>query len=473
MSASTALLPEYIVVVAVLVTMIAAMIRRPGGTVASWVALIGILGALWATIDLWTMHIHPAVFFNQSLTVDNYSLFVNVLVLIAASSTLLLGWTGEREHEEFPILVLIAALGMMSLGMVGNLIALFLGIEVLSLPLYVLSASHRTVFGGEAGLKYLLLGAFSSGILLFGLALVYGATGTMNFVDFASSVNVHSPLLAAGLMLTLVGLLFKLGIVPFHMWVPDVYEGSPMPVTNFMAFGTKVGAAVILLRLLAYGFYMSPQDWGPALGYLALLTMIVGNLLALPQNDLKRLFGYSGIGHAGFLLIGVAVHSVVGAKAMLFYLLPYGLAVIGAFAILTMMGTDKETVTISDLAGMARQKPWAAALFIVFMFSFAGIPLTGGFVGKLYLLQAALFAHQPGLAIGLVLGTFLGLGAYLRPLQAMFRTRQGESNMAGWNVNWSHVVVLVVAVVGTVGLGVYPTPVVHWVSQSANFFWLH
>ena len=227
MSASTALLPEYIVVVAVLVTMIAAMIRRPGGTVASWVALIGILGALWATIDLWTMHIHPAVFFNQSLTVDNYSLFVNVLVLIAASSTLLLGWTGEREHEEFPILVLIAALGMMSLGMVGNLIALFLGIEVLSLPLYVLSASHRTVFGGEAGLKYLLLGAFSSGILLFGLALVYGATGTMNFVDFASSVNVHSPLLAAGLMLTLVGLLFKLGIVPFHMWVPKSKYLSP------------------------------------------------------------------------------------------------------------------------------------------------------------------------------------------------------------------------------------------------------
>ncbi|SMC05303.1 NADH-quinone oxidoreductase subunit N [Sulfobacillus thermosulfidooxidans DSM 9293] len=473
MSATTALLPDYIIGITILVTMIAAMIRHERGTLSSWVALIGTLGGLWATIDLWTQHIKPMVFYNQSLTVDNYSLFVNILVLIAAGSTLLLGWTGEQEHEEFPILVLIAALGMMSLGMAANLISLFLGIEVLSLPLYVLAASHRNALGGEAGLKYLLLGAFSSGILLFGLALIYGAAGTMNFIDFASSVNNNSPLLAAGLMLTLVGLLFKLGIVPFHMWVPDVYEGSPTPVTSFMAFGTKVGAAVILLRLLAYGFYMSPQNWGPVLGYLALLTMIVGNLLALPQNDLKRLFGYSGIGHAGFLLIGVAVHNVIGARAMLFYLLPYGLAVIGAFAILTMMGSEKETVTINDLHGLVRQKPWAAALFIVFMLSFVGIPLTGGFVGKFYLLQAALFAHQPGLAIGLVLGTFLGLGAYLRPLQAMFRRRQTDPEMATWNVNWAQVVVLVVAVVGTIGLGVYPTPVVHWVNQSANFFWLH
>ena len=473
MSASIALLPEYIVGIAILVTMAAAMIRPHGDTTKSWVALIGTLGGLWATIDLWTRPIHPALFFNQSLIVDNYSLFVNILVLIAAGSTLLLGWDAEREYDEFPILVLISALGMMSLGMVANLITLFLGIEVLSLPLYVLAASHRNAMAGEAGIKYLLLGAFSSGILLFGLALLYGSMGTVNFVDFASVAHVHSPLLAAGLMLTLVGLLFKLGIVPFHMWIPDVYEGSPTSVTNFMAFGTKVGAAVILLRLLAYGFYVSAQNWGPALGYLALITMIVGNLLALPQNDLKRLFGYSGIGHAGFLLIGIAVHNAVGAKAMLFYLLPYGLAVIGAFAILTMMGTDKESVTIQDLTGMARKKPWAAALFIVFMFSFAGIPLTGGFVGKLYLLQAALFAHQPGLAIGLVLGTFLGLGAYLRPLQAMFRTSQSETNLTGWNVRWSQVIVLVVALVGTVGLGVYPTPVVHWVGQSANFFWLH
>ncbi len=472
MKASVGLLPEYIVGISILVTMVAAMIRPHGSTLKSWIALIGTLGGLWATIDLWTKPVHPALFFNQSLTVDNYSLFVNVLVLIAAGSTLLLGWSGEREYDEFPVLVLISALGMMSLGMVANLITLFLGIEVLSLPLYVLASSHRNTLGGEAGLKYLLLGAFSSGILLFGLALLYGAAGTMNFVNFASVAHIHSPLLAAGLMLTLVGLLFKLGIVPFHMWIPDVYEGSPTSVTNFMAFGTKVGAAVILLRLLAYGFYMSGPNWGPVLGYLALLTMIVGNLLALPQNDLKRLFGYSGIGHAGFLLIGVAVHTAVGAKAMLFYLLPYGLAVIGAFAILTMMG-NKESITIQDLRGMARQKPWAAALFIVFMFSFAGIPLTGGFVGKLYLLQAALFAHQPGLAIGLVLGTFLGLGAYLRPLQAMFRTSPGESNLKGWNVGWGHVVVLVVALIGTVGLGVYPTPVVHLVGQSANFFWLH
>ncbi|AUW93943.1 MAG: NADH-quinone oxidoreductase subunit N [Sulfobacillus thermosulfidooxidans] len=473
MSATSMMMPEYLILATLLIAMLGIMVSRAHSTLPSWLGLLGSLGALWATVDIWTHHLKPEVLFNQSVSIDTYSLFVNVLVLIAAGSTILLGWQAERHHDEFPVLVLLSALGMMLLGMSANLVTLFLGIEILSLPLYILAASHRNSLGGEAGLKYLLLGAFSSGILLFGLALIYGASGSMNFTDFASAVSSHSPILGAGLVLALVGLLFKLAIVPFHMWVPDVYEGSPDSVTSFMAFGTKVGAAVILLRFLAYGFYLSPDSWGPILGYLALLTMIVGNLVALTQNDLKRLFGYSGIGHAGFLLVGVAVHSVVGARAMLFYLLPYGLAVIGAFAIITMISNGDNNVTIDDLRSLAYKKPWAAALFIVFMLSFAGIPLTGGFIGKFYLLQAALFAHQPGLAVGLVVGTFLGLGAYLRPLQAMFRRDGQDQALAGWNVNWAQIVVLVVAVVGTIGIGVYPTPVVHWVNQSANFFWLH
>lgn len=473
MSATSTMLPEYVILGTLLIAMLGIMVSRAHSTLPSWIGLLGTIGGLWATADLWSRHLKPVLLFNQSLSVDHYSLFVDFLVMIAAGSTILLGWQGEREHDEFPVLVLLSALGMMTLGMSANLITLFLGVEILSLPLYILAASHRDPLGGEAGLKYFLLGAFSSGILLFGLALIYGATGSMTFTDFATAVSSNSPILAAGLMLALVGILFKLAIVPFHMWVPDVYEGSPDAVTSFMAFGTKVGAAVILLRFLAYGFYLSPDAWGPLLGYLALLTMIVGNLVALTQTNLKRLFGYSGIGHAGFLLIGVAVHSLVGARAMLFYLLPYGLAVIGAFAIITMISNGEKNVTIHDLEGLAHKKPWAAALFIVFMLSFAGIPLTGGFIGKFYLLQAALFAHQPGLAVGLVVGTFLGLGAYLRPLQAMFRQESNEQALAGWNVNWAQIVVLVVAVVGTIGLGVYPTPVVHMVNQSANFFWLH
>jgi NADH-quinone oxidoreductase subunit N len=209
------------------------------------------------------------------VVVDNYSLLVNLFVLLAGIGAILLGWGETRWGQEFVALVLVSVLGMMILGLAGNTIVLFLGIEVLSLPLYILAASEHTAAGGEAGLKYLLLGAFSSGILLFGLALLYGALGSLSFINFASLTNVGTPMMWAGLSLTLVGIFFKLGIVPFHMWVPDVYEGSPSAVTQLMAFGTKVGAAAILLRFLDFGFYLSPQWWGPALGYLAVLTMIV------------------------------------------------------------------------------------------------------------------------------------------------------------------------------------------------------
>ncbi len=473
MSTTAYMLPDYVILGTVLVTMLAIMVSRARASLPSWVSILGILGGIWATADLWTGNIKPVLLFNQSLSVDKYSLFVDLLVLIAAGSTVLIGWQAERDHDEFPVLVMLSALGMMTLGMAANLITLFIGIEVLSLPLYILAASHRDLDGGEAGLKYLLLGAFSSGILLFGLALIYGAAGTMDFISFASSVNSNSPILAAGLILALVGILFKLGIVPFHMWVPDVYEGSPPAVTSFMAFGTKVGAAVILLRFLSYGFYMSPDSWGPLLGFLALLTMIVGNLLAITQSSLKRLVAYSGVGQAGFLLIGIAVHSVVGARAALFFLLPYGLAVIGIFAVMTIANPNNSNMTIRDLRGMARKKPWPAALLIVFMLSLAGIPLTGGFMGKLFLLQSALFAHQPGLAIGLVVGTFIGLGAYFRPVQALFTAPDDGEDAQDFHVYWTQVVVLVIALVGTIGLGVYPTSVVHMVDQSANFFWLH
>ncbi len=473
MSLFHGLLPEYIIVGFILISLLGNMLSRKYH-VASWLSLIGMLSAFVASSHLWSFALKPHMFLGGGAVIDNYSLFVNLLVLLAGLGTILLGWDERRWGTEFPVLVMLAVLGMMILGLAGNVITLFLGIEMLSLPLYILAASTHTASGGEAGLKYLLLGAFSSGILLFGLALLYGAMGSLAFVNFAKTVATPtSPLLWAGVVLSLVGILFKLGIVPFHMWVPDVYEGSPTAVTQFMAFGTKVGAAAILLRFMDFGFYATPGWWGPALGYLAVLTMIVGNLLALPQKDLKRLLAYSGIGHAGFLLIGVATHNLQGARALLFYLLPYGLAVLGAFAILSLVAGDRDQVSVSDLTGLAKKRPLMAAFFIVVMLSFAGIPLTGGFVGKFYLLQAALFANQPGLAIGLVLGTVLGLGAYLRPIQALFNNQDSDSTAPKPKWTLGGAVVVVVAVVGTIGLGVYPTPIVHMVNQSANFFWLH
>lgn len=463
------LLPKILVAGGALLSLLATLAFPRWRNGAYWVSLVLLVAAGVESVSLWSLN--PTLLVGGVVIADPFSLMVDLLVLAAGVSTLLLAWNAPRYGEEFPALVAVSVLGMMMVAEAADLIWLFLGVEVLSLPLYVLAASERTAWGGEAGLKYLLLGAFSSGILLFGMALVFGATGTLLFLRYPSLPVGGFGLYGIGLILVLVGLGFKVAMVPFHMWVPDVYEGSPTPVTNLMAFGTKAGAAAAILRLLAFGFYPSADWWSPLLGYLAVLTMIVGNLLALPQRDLKRLLAYSGIGHAGFLLVGIAAHNFLGAMATLFYLFPYGLAAIGAFALIRLLEGEGEGVSLDDLKGLAYQQPWAAALFVVVMLSLAGIPLTAGFVGKFYLLQAALVANQTGLAVGVVVGTMVGLAAYLRPLQQMFsRTLSERATQFRWSVAGG--AVLVVAAVGTLVLGVYPGPFMHMVNQSADFIWL-
>ncbi len=469
---SFALWPEYAIVLGILATMLAVMFSKRWTIAGYWAALAGLVLSSIFTYALWSSRLLPASLFHHSVSVDAFSLVINGLVLLAAGGALLIGWNDRRYGPDFPVLVLLALLGMMVLGMANNFIVLFVGIEMLSLPLYILAASHGPGVSGEAGLKYLLLGAFSSGVLLFGLALLYGASGTMVFTQLAPP-HMILPLTAAGLGLTVAGLVFKLGIVPFHMWIPDVYEGSPLPVTTYMAFGTKVGAAAILMRFLFFGFSLATGWWGPAIGYLAVLTMIVGNLVALAQKDLKRLLAYSGIANAGYLLVGVAAHDLAGARAILFYLLQYGLAIMAAFAVITVVAKDRESLSVNDLMGLARRSPWLAAFWTVAMLSLAGIPLTGGFVGKFYLLQATIFAHQPGLAIGLVVGAMVGLAAYLRPLQRAFSQPVAEG--APERIRWplASAIVLVATAIGTIGLGVYPGPIVHIVNHSAAFYWLH
>lgn len=464
------LMPEVLVAAGAMIALLSIVVAPKQRALGSWIVLIFLLAAGVDAASMW--HLTSRLVMDDTLAVDQYSIVITEFVLLAGISSLLLAWNAKRFGDEFPVLLALSVLGMMGLAVAANLMVVFLGIELLSLPLYIMAAGSHTTEGGEAALKYLLLGAFSSGILLFGMALLYGATSTLTFVVYPAITAANTWLLWSGLGLVTVGIAFKLAIVPFHMWVPDVYEGSPTPVTNLMAFGTKVGAAAILLRLLAFGFYSQGPSWGPLIGYLAVLTMIVGNLLALPQMNLKRLLGYSGIGHAGFLLVGIATYSVQGAEAMMFYLLPYGLAAMAVFGVIRLLEGDEGDLTIADLRGMAYQRPWLTAVLIVGMLSFAGIPLTGGFVGKFFLLQAALFAKQPGLAVGIVVGTLVGLAAYLRPLQAMFQRTEASAKVH--NMRWSvaGAVVMAVAVIGTIGLGVYPTPVVHIVSQSANFYWL-
>lgn len=464
------LIPEVLLAGGALLALLAVAMLPNAKNLGSWIVLIAMLGAGVDAASMWG--VTAKLILSDTMAIDKYSILVTELVLLAGASSLLLAWNADRFGPELPTLMAISVLGMMTLGTAANLMVVFVGIELLSLPLYILAASTRTQAGGEAALKYLLLGAFSSGILLFGMALLYGATSSLTFVVYPAITSANTWLLWSGLGLVLVGIAFKLAIVPFHMWVPDVYEGSPTPVTHLMAFGTKVGAAIILLRVLAFGFYSQDGSWGTLIGYLAVLTMIVGNLLAVPQLNLKRLLGYSGIGHAGFLLVGIATHSLDGANAMMFYLLPYGLAAMAVFGVLRLIEGQGDEVTLSDLRGMAYRRPWLAAVLIVGMLSFAGIPLTGGFVGKFFLLQAALFASQPGLAVGIVVGTLVGLFAYLRPLQMLFQRTEVSAKVQHLRWSVAGAVVLGVAVVGTIGIGVYPAPLVHIVSQSANFYWL-
>lgn len=457
--------PEIIAAVGILATLVAAMLVSPRSTVPYWFGLVFSAAALVRAVTLNpTTHLYGGAVLG-----DSYSIVVTAFTLLAVMAGLLLAWDPEKYGAEFPALLQLAGVGAMVMGFAGNLILLFLGLELLSLPLYVLAASRRTPLGGEAGLKYLLMGAFSSGILLFGAALLYGAAGSMTFVSF-TAVHVVPGLMAAGLALLLVGLLFKLAIVPFHMWVPDVYEGSPTPVAAFMAFGTKVGAAAALLRVLAFGFSLSAAWWGLMLGYLAVLTMIAGNMVALPQRDLKRLLAWSGVGNAGYVLVGIASHNLIGAQAALFYLLPYGLAILLAFTVVRVLeGREEAPVTVGSLKGLAHRQPWLAVGFLVAMLSLAGIPLTAGFIGKFYLVRGAIAADQWGVAVGLVVATIVGLAVYFRPVQQMFAPGDGATGRFTVGTG----VVLAVAALGTLFIGIYPEPVLHAVIQSARFTWLH
>lgn len=458
--------PELLVGAGVLVTLIVGMILSRQSRAPYWFALAFSVAAFWRSL---TLSAAPGHLVHTMWFSDSYGLVVNLMVLLAVMGGLLLAWDPEHFGPEYPALMLLAGLGAMIMGAAANLIVLFLGLELLSLPLYVLSASQRDRLGGEAGIKYLLVGAFSSGILLFGMALLYGGTGTVSFVHFPTMPHLVPGLLAAGLALLIVGLGYKLAIVPFHMWVPDVYQGAPTPVTAFMAFGTKVGAAAALLRVLAFGFALSAGWWGILLGYFAVLTMLVGNLLALPQRDVKRLLAWSGVGNAGYVLVGIASHNIQGAEAALFYLLPYGLAILLAFGVVRVLeGQNPPGVVVQDLKGLAYRQPWLAVGFLVSMLSLAGIPLTAGFIGKFYLIQGALVADQWGVAIGLVVATVLGLAVYFRPVQVMFE--RGEGRQASWS--WGSAVVVGVAASATLAIGVYPEPVFHMVTQAALFPWL-
>ncbi len=401
------------------------------------IALAGVISAVAITVAQWNVVRTSGSFTSMAgaVAVDGMAVFVMGVVLVATVFGLLLGtsWIRREQLEgpEFLALLLLCATGMLVMASANDLIVVFVALEVFSIALYVMTAFDRhRIESQEAGLKYFLLGAFSSAIFLYGVALTYGATGSTNLVTIRESltglVGGDNGLLMVGFALMLVGLGFKVAAAPFHMWTPDVYQGAPTPVTAFMAGATKVAAFGALLRIFVGSFDLLQTDWRPAVYGLAIVSMIVGSVAAIVQTDVKRMLAYSSIAHAGYVLIGVQVATesnggLGGTSAALFYLGIYMLMAVGAFAVIQVVGRARETdSSLDDYKGLARKEPVLAGLLTLFLLAQAGVPLTAGFVAKLTVFKAAVDAGQFQIALIGMLSATVAAFVYLRIVLSMY-----------------------------------------------------
>jgi NADH-quinone oxidoreductase subunit N len=420
------------------------LIALLGGAVV--VLLVGLLGSRWVRttlvpvlslatlaaalgLTIWQWGEQKSILAG-ALRIDDLALLLNMILMAGGAATVLLAWRSlaarEAGHGEFHALLLTSIAGMSLLAAAQNTVMLFVGLELLSIPLYVLCATEmRREHSLESGLKYLVIGSVGSATLLYGLALIYGATGATDFAAIATAISAHAlsgdVLLLTGIALCMAGLCFKASVAPFHQWTPDVYEGAPTPVTAFMAVATKVAALGVFLRLFDVALLEAHGSWGPALAALAAITIVVGNVGALGQSSLKRMLAYSSVAQAGYMLAGVVVASSLGVRATAFYLAVYLLMNMAAFAVI--LARERETTlgdSIQSLAGLGRERPWLAWPMTISMLALAGIPATAGFMGKFYLIDAAVSGNYAWLGVAIVIGSMISLGYYLPVVAAMW-----------------------------------------------------
>ncbi len=425
---------------------------------------------------------------SGALRLDELTLILTLLFCVAGIAAILLSWRHvaprEAAHGEYHALLLTSIAGMIVLVAAQNLVTVFLGLELLSIPLYVLCATEmRRASSLESGLKYLVVGSLGSATLLYGLAFLYGATGATDFSAIAAALGgrddlVTDPLLLTGIALTIVGLGFKASVAPFHQWTPDVYEGAPTPVTAFMAVATKAAAFGVMLRLFDVALVEASVDWAPALATLAAVTIVVGNVGALGQSSLKRLLAYSSVAQAGYMLAGVVVATRLGLQATVFYLAVYLVMNLAAFAVI--VARERETPfgdDISSLNGLGASRPLLAWPMTIAMLALAGVPATAGFIGKFYLIDAAVQDGYTWLAVFIVVGSMISLAYYLRVIAAIWMTPDtlaapaavspapdlpllagGSEEATGLRAQGEVVAVAVVFGVLTVVLGIVPSP---------------
>src|SRR5881275_3528713 len=406
--------------------------RRDFGALA---AALGFAGAFVYAIVVYvhTPDVHSVI--ADSVRRDRFGALAQVIVCGAGLLTVGVSYTERMRDEhiaEYYAVLAAAGGGMCFLVTANNLMTLFLGLEWFSISLYILCAIDRQLEGSlEAGLKYLIIGSFGSAVLLFGSALVYGATGEIAFNRIADAISAQhltgDALLVAGLAMLIVGLGFKASAAPFHQWTPDVYEGAPTPVTGFMAAATKTAALVLTLRVLREAFPQEAHLWTIAIAAIACASLAVGNLAALVQRSLKRMLAYSSIAQAGFMLIPIASNNAIGGRALLYYLIPYSAMSVGAFAVVAARERELQApVTLDTLSGMGWERPFLGVSMWVFMLGFAGFPLTGGFVGKFYVFSAAYEHGWTWLVIVGVAATAVSLYYYLAVIRAMYMRPAAE-----------------------------------------------
>jgi NADH-quinone oxidoreductase subunit N len=392
----------------------------PGVGMASFLLLVV------AGVFVWLLPAGKTVAFGGSFVVDDFAKVLKILALIGSAGTILLARDYLRvegiDKFEFPILILLSTTGMMMLISAADLIALYLGLELMSLALYVVAASNRdSVRSTEAGLKYFVLGALSSGMLLYGASLIYGFTGTVNFVGIAKAAGQGGIGLTFGLVFLFAGFCFKVSAVPFHMWTPDVYEGAPTPVTAFFASAPKIAAMAIFVRAPVSAFPEITGQWQQIVVFVAIASMALGSFAAIGQRNIKRLMAYSSIGHMGFALVGLAAGTPQGVQGVVIYMAIYLAMTLGTFAAILSMRVDGKLVeNISDLAGLARTKPALALFLAIMMFSLAGIPPLAGFFAKYFVFLAAIKSGLYALAVLGVLASVVGAYYYLAIVKVMY-----------------------------------------------------
>jgi NADH-quinone oxidoreductase subunit N len=431
------------------------------------ISLLGIAVAAAGAGRLWTLWraAGPLETAGGMVRVDGFGLFFSFVLLVVGALTIVGSLRflerEEADHAEFYPLVLFALAGMVAMVLTTHLIMVLIGLEVFSLSLYVLTGLTRgRVRSVESSLKYFLLGAFSSGFLVYGMALLYGAAGSLDMRRIGSvAATSPSPMLWMGMGLVLIGLAFKIGVVPFHHWVPDVYEGAPTNVAGFMATATKTAAFAVLLRFLAGAFAGSQAAWVPLVTVLAILTMTVANLVALAQTNIKRLLAFSSVAHAGYLLIAVVCRPEDGVKAILFYLASYAFMTLGAFTVAAAVGRgDAHSEPGYDLgswAGLGWRRKGLGVAMSLFLFSLAGIPPTAGFLGKYVIFLSAIHSHRYLLAVVGVLNAVVAAYYYLRVVVTLWM-REPETEEEPLPVPFSLAAVLVVAAAGVLYLGFAP-----------------